>query len=236
MSDIVPLYPNMITENTNLDWPNLLAGVVLALVSGAIVSLARGLYGFYVIARDLPYPIWGTWFSAEFDQKGGLPSGKHNLELSGRNTFLKIKIKRRFGKKVVIEALGPVDDSPQEVPTKWVVHGHIVKGDTMVGLWRSTVKHTSRHGTAIIKFIDHGRALGYWTGSGETGYPMYGYWIITRTKDDVVTMANTLLSLTQFTTLDINSFVIQYLQGVKQPRENKLNQHKNQTEGKIISE
>jgi hypothetical protein len=212
----------MTTIITNLDWPNLIAGAVLAVFSGIIISLARGLYGYYIIARDLPYPIWGTWFSAEFDQKGTSLGGKHNIERRGRNTFLAIEIKRRLGRKVLIKAMGPIDNAPQEIPTKWVVEGRIVKGDTVVGIWRSTIKHTSRHGTAIIKFLDHGRALGYWTGSGEAGYPMYGYWIISRNKEDAIHIASNLLSVSEFKTLDLASYAVQYLSGTDQSKSEKI--------------
>lgn len=116
-----------------------------------------------------------------------------------------------MGRKIIIEAESPLEDLPQKIPTKWIGHGHLVQGDTFVGIWRSTIKHTSRHGTAIIKFLDHGRALGFWTGSSETGYPIYGYWIISRTKEDAENIAKTMLTKTNFKTLDLASYAIQYL-------------------------
>lgn len=126
---------------STLDWNNLLAGAVFAVFTSAIVSLMRGLYGYYIISRDLPYPIWGIWFSAEFDPKGFRPEGVHNIELSGRNTFLRIRIKRRLGRKIIIKAENPLEDLPQKIPTKWIGHGHLVQGNTFVGIWKSTITH-----------------------------------------------------------------------------------------------
>jgi hypothetical protein len=59
-------------ELMNLDWPNLLAGLILSAISGAFVLLVKYGYQYFKSARDLPQ-ITGIWHSAEYDVKGHLP-------------------------------------------------------------------------------------------------------------------------------------------------------------------
>ena len=188
---------------SNIDWINVLAGVIVATASSIVISTIKGLYLRYASAKDLPYPINGTWYSAEFDQKGMIAGGVSGVEHSGRNTFIKVKISRRLGNKIVVNSIRQIDNLPQKISTKWKVIGKIVNGDTLVGTWRSKVKYTSRYGTCILKFIDHGRAVGFWSGIGESDYPAYGYWIMSKSKSDVELLANTLLERTNFKSYDL---------------------------------
>jgi len=189
------------------DWPNLLAGAAIAFVASLFAWLVKGLYGYYIIARDLPYKIWGIWFSAEFDPKGFIQA---DLKIKGGNTFLKVRVEPRLGRKIVVRALGPVENLTQIFATKWTVHSRLIKGDTIVGTWRSTVKYTKRYGTAIIKFIDNGRAVGYWTGLGTTDEPLYGYWIMSRDIVDIKRLASEVHTKTNFEVINVSSFVINY--------------------------
>ncbi|NOZ62592.1 MAG: hypothetical protein GXO74_13055, partial [Calditrichaeota bacterium] len=118
----------------SLDWKNLIAGSFISSIVALLVWIIKGLYEYYVSANDLPYPIWGSWFSAEYDVKS-------NVSDFERNYYLKVKIRRRLYKKVKIVALESVDIDPHKVETKWVVKAKIVQGDTLVGTWRSIVKN-----------------------------------------------------------------------------------------------
>jgi len=190
-----------------IDWPNLIGGAALALLVSVITWLARGVYAYYVAAKDLPYRIWGRWYSAEFDPKSSTPGGGTGSERSGNNTFLCVRIEPRLGRAVVVRALKPIAGLPHGVPTKWVVRAHLVQGDTLVGTWRSTIKNTNRHGTAILKFLDYGRAVGYWTGLVGDDLPVYGYWIMSRDDKDIELLASTVLADTEFRIIDIGSVV-----------------------------
>lgn len=194
----------------NLDWPNLVFGAILSTIISGLILLGHELYGRYIISRDLPYSIWGIWYSAEFDPKGIAPNGKLNIDYKGHNTFLRVRVKRRFGRKVLIKVLGPFEEIPPIVPTKWEVSAKVVQGDTLVGTWRSTVPQTNRHGTAILRFLDFGRAAGYWTGSGPLHNPLYGYWVMCRRKDEVKKISKSFLHNTDFLAKDIASFVALY--------------------------
>jgi hypothetical protein len=130
-----------------------------------------------------------------------------------RNYYLKVKIKRRLNKKVKIVALESLENSPNKVEIKWIVNAKIVQGDTLVGTWRSVVKDTNRYGTAIIKFLDHGRATGYWTGTGQ--YPVYGYWIMSRKFDDLKKLSTAVIEKTEFKSIDVSKYVIEYPTPVK---------------------
>lgn len=190
-----------------LDWPNLIGGAVLAFLVSVITWLATGIYGYFVTAKDLPYRIWGRWYSAEFDLKSSTSGEGTDSERSGNNTFLCVRIEPRLGRTVVVRALKPIASLPHAVPTKWVVRARLVQGDTLVGTWRSTIKNTNRHGTAILKFLDYGRAVGYWTGLAGEGLPVYGYWIMSRDDKDIEMLARTALADAEFRLIDIASVV-----------------------------
>lgn len=189
-----------------LDWPNLIGGAAVASCASLLVWLVRGTYEIHVSARDLSYPIRGSWYSAEFDPKSEKPG--FGYQLDGMNTFLDVKISVRLGGGVVIKAKGSSKDSAALIETRWKVIGRIVRGDTLEGTWRSTVKQTNRHGTATLKFIDRGRAVGFWTGLAGSDNPLYGYWIMSRDRAETKRIADEVLSRTGFRTFDVTSLVL----------------------------
>jgi len=186
---------------STLDWKNIIAGAVISSISAMVVWFLKGLYEYYVAAKDLPYPIWGYWFSAEYDIKSDVADFE-------RNYYLKVKIKRRLYRKLKIVALESVESKKEQVETKWIVKAKIVQGDVLVGTWRSTIKNTNRHGTAILKFLDYGRATGYWTGSGP--YPVYGYWIMARDFNDLRNISTSVIKDIGFKSLNVSKFVAEY--------------------------
>lgn len=184
-----------------LDWENIIAGAVISSVAALIVWFIKGLYEYYISAKDLPYPIWGQWFSAEYDTKSNIPDTE-------RNYYLRVKIKRRLYRKVKIIAYESLEVKNEQVETKWIVKAKIVQGDVLVGTWRSTIKNTNRYGTVIIKFLDYGRATGYWTGSAP--YPVYGYWIMARDFTDLKSISTSVIKETAFKTFNVSKYVAEF--------------------------
>ena len=197
----------MFNELINIfDWKNIIAGAVISSVSALIVWFVKGLYEYYISAKDLPYPIWGEWYSAEYDIKSNIPD-------LARNYYLKVKVKRRLYRKVKIVACESIDVKKGQVETKWIARAKIVQGDLLVGTWRSTIKNTNRHGTAIIKFLDYGRASGYWTGSGP--YPVYGYWIMAKDFIDLKNISESVINEMSFKTINVSKFVAEFPAPIK---------------------
>jgi hypothetical protein len=197
------MFNNLINS---FDWKNIFAGAVISSITALLVWFIKGLYEYYISAKDLPYSIWGYWFSAEYDIKSNVPDTE-------RNYYLKVKIKRRLYRRVIIVALESLDSNPAKVETKWIVRAKIVQGDVLIGTWRSTVKNTNRYGTAIIKFIDYGRATGYWTGYGQ--YPIYGYWIMSKDFTDLKNISTSVLQDTKFKSIDVSKYVAEYPAPIK---------------------
>lgn len=186
---------------SRLDWPNLLAGALLGAATSTVAWVVVRLYEYRLAGKGLPYPIWGRWYSAEYDIKADSPR-------LARNTFLEVRVRPGLRDQVVVTALRPLDHDPDRAETKWQGRGAIVQGDTLVGRWRSTVPNTNRHGTALLKFIDFGRAVGYWTGYGHQGNPGYGYWIMARDQHDLRELAAAVLRDTTFDWTDVVGFVL----------------------------
>jgi hypothetical protein len=181
----------------NLDWPNLLAGLILSAISGVLVLIVKSGYQYFKSARDLPN-ISGTWYSAEYDVKGHLPHHE-------RNAFLEVRIVRRPNGDVRVRTVATMDD--KKYPTSWVVEGKTVR-DTLIGEWKSTEKHSKRYGVAMLKFLDYGRAVGYWVGLSGYDYPVYGYWILSRDKADLETVASAVLVDNKFEAIDVSYIVM----------------------------
>jgi len=192
-----------------LDWANILGGAAVSAVVGLATWMGKGLWATYVASQDLPYRISGRWYSAEYDEKGSPPHDQ-------RNTFLEVRVARRLHGKIVIKALRSVNASSDLVQTRWKVRSRLVQGDTIVGTWRSTVKFTSRHGVAMLKFIDHGRAVGYWAGPAGLDYPAYGYWIMAKSEADLRRVATSALRETNFECVDVAGFVVSFPPPTKQ--------------------
>ncbi len=172
--------------------------MVLSTVVGFVTWYVKGLWSTYVVSKDLPYRISGRWYSAEYDEKGGEP----------RNTILEVKIRRRPRGRVVVEVKKALKPEPS-VETVWKVIATLVQGDSIVGTWKSTVDYTSRHGVAMLKFIDNGRAIGYWVGPAGPDHPVYGYWVMSRDEDDLKQLATHVLHDTKFKSIDVARYVIE---------------------------
>ena len=184
-----------------LDWPNAVAGATLGALLGLIVWLATRAYKSRFAGKDLPYRISGTWYSAEFDAKAQVPRKL-------KNTLTEVKIRRLLGGRVSLEVTRQLDKHPHKPPTAWKVISSLVKGDTLVGTWTSKIEHTKRYGTAILKFIEYGRAVGYWTGPAGKDYPVYGYWIMARNEGDLRRLAADVLKNTNFEFTDVAKHIL----------------------------
>jgi hypothetical protein len=157
----------------NLDWPNLIAGSLVgalaAPVPAAFIRIAYAIFG-----RGASASIMGTWYSAEYDIKSGDPKN--------RNTILQVRVRRRLDGKVTIVPTAPIVYANPKRPTNWKVVGE-VKNEVLVGKWKSTTAHSTRHGTVLLRFYDDGRAIGYYL--GHTDMPVYGYWLLSRDENDL---------------------------------------------------
>jgi hypothetical protein len=101
----------------------------------------------------------------------------------------------------VVKQLNP--GAGENEQTEWSMIGTIpYGGNTLVGQWRSSIPDTKRYGCAVLKFIDNGRAIGYWTGPSRRDYPVYGYWVMARHKSDVEQLGEEILKKTHFKWID----------------------------------
>jgi len=187
-----------------LDWSNLVAGAILSALLGLAVWIFTRIYESWAGSKDLPYPISGTWFSAEFDVKGEIPRTE-------RNSITRVRIRRGFGSNYHVRVLEQRSKLSKRPATAWKLKGEIIQGDTLVGNWQSIVSQTKRFGTAVIKFIEYGRAVGYWIGPSGKDYPVYGYWILSRNEKDVEILAQKVLDQTDFELVDVAAFVMDQL-------------------------
>ena len=157
--------------------------------------------------RNLPARITGVWYSAEYDTKG-------TIDHDERNTFLKVKVSKTLNGDIRITSKAPLTGASKTLETGWRVRGRVV-GDTVVGEWFSTVAHSTRHGVAMIQFLDYGRGVGYWVGTGGANYPIYGYWIMARDEADLKTLATE--AIKHFSSYDIGYLVAHFERHGSQP-------------------
>jgi hypothetical protein len=195
---------NLLRSFAGLDWPNLIAGAAL----GAVVWLLTRAYETLVASKDLPYAISGTWYSAEYDPKVLLDPNNSTKDPPDPNTFTEVKVRRLLGARFSIRVVKQLGDSGSRPATAWKFSGDLIYGDTLVGTWKSIVKDTKRYGAAMLKFIDKGRAVGYWIGPAGTDYPVYGYWVMSRNHDDVKKLANSILQNSGFQFFDVAGYVL----------------------------
>ena len=166
----------------NIDWSNLILGGIVGAVLAPIPAIIIRL-GFAAFGKGPSNSILGEWISAEYDSK--------SPDAEQRNTILRVRVKRRLDGKITVEALeGLVHANPKR-PTSWRVVG-VIEKDVLVGTWRSTVAHSTRHGTVLLKFCDDGRAIGYYLGVAEA-CPVYGYWLMSRDENDLRQLAEAVL-------------------------------------------
>ena len=184
-----------------LDWPNLIGGALFGAILGLVVWFLTHVYESWIVSKDIPYRISGTWFSAEYELKGELPR-------EDRNTITKVKVRRCLGGKFRIKVLTRYPDASLKPETSWKFIGKLVHGDTLLGTWKSTLKNTKRYGSAIIKFLDYGRAVGYWNGLAGKEYPAYGYLMMSRDEDDLRVISSAVLKETTFEVFDVVGFLL----------------------------
>jgi hypothetical protein len=185
------------------DWLTLIVGALLGIVPAFGVWFFTRLYETWIASNDLPYRISGEWFSAEFDPKG--EAARHE-----RLTFTKVRVRRGLGGRFYFRVVTHLTDSSKRPATAWKASGKIFHGDTLVGTWHSTVKNTKRFGAAVLKFVDYGRAVGYWIGPAGKDYPVYGYWIMCRKEEDIRGLARTVLESSGFEFFDVAKHVLEH--------------------------
>jgi hypothetical protein len=175
-------------------------GALASLLLGFIVWFVRGIFEYKKASTDLKMQIKGNWYSAEFDPKG-------NVNHEERNTYLKIKLKRKWGNQVIIKSLKKETLSTTKMyETGWIVKGKLV-GETLIGEWYSSVKDSRRFGTVFLKFLEHGRAVGYWVGYSGVTRPVYGYLILSRNLEDLKKISEKVLIEYDFRITDVSHIV-----------------------------
>jgi hypothetical protein len=157
----------------SLDWPNLIAGAAIGIIITLLrVFLLRLWHS--IIDKKPSYDIVGDWYSAEYDIK--------SVDRNRRNTILKVKVRKSLGGRVTVRPTDVIQFANPKLETQWKVTGEICN-DVLAGKWSSTVKHTNRHGTVLLKFCDNGRAIGYYLGTADV--PVCGYWLLSRDETDI---------------------------------------------------
>jgi len=165
----------------NIDWINILIGAVVGLALSPVPTIILRLYR-AATGQKPTNPIDGTWYSAEYDIKSADPDN--------RNTILKVEVRRTIDGRVTVEPTDALKTANPNRPTKWKVVGQMYN-DVLVGTWKSTIEHSSRHGTVLLKFCDDGRAIGYYLGYVDT--PVYGYWLLGRNQEDLRALSDAVL-------------------------------------------
>ena len=185
------------------DWLTLIVGALIGVVPAFGVWFFTRLYETWVASKDLPYRISGEWYSAEFDPKG-------EASRAERVTFTRVKVRRGLGGRFHVQVVKHLADLSSRPATAWTASGKIIHGDTLVGTWHSTIENTKRFGAAVLKFADYGRAVGYWIGPAGKDYPVYGYWIMCRSKEDIRGLARMILESSGFEFVDVAKRVLEH--------------------------
>ena len=140
--------------------------------------------------------ISGEWYSAEFDLK----------QEQKANAILKVEIKRIFWLRnnIKIETKEQFDAPKKQ--TGWTAQGKVVATNTLSLNWEGKINNSMRYGNCFIQFTEQG-GIGYWIGyaSNKAWQPVYGYWILSRKKDDLEKLAK--LALSKFIFVDIKELI-----------------------------
>ena len=149
-------------------------------------------------SKNLSITIEGNWYSAEFDLKQG-----HK-----ENAILELEIRRKkFGNKIEIVTGQQLNNLKNE--TAWIAKGKIVTTNTLVLDWQQQdrIDNSMRYGSCFMQFIENGRGIGYWIGyaSNKSWLPVYGYWILSKDKDDLNELAE--LALNKFAFVDVKELI-----------------------------
>jgi len=200
----------MITLLNSIDWPDVIAGALVAGVLGAIGFGIKSLILRSAARRTILQYGKGEWFSAEYDPKGNVPK---NL----RATYLRVMMEPTWRGRVRVRAVEQLDEDPSKVETGWIAEGRIENG-SLVGEWRTTVKGTVRFGVAMLRFLDNGRAVGYWIGVRGFDPPLYGYWIMSRDQDDLRALVTGAVPPGSFQMIDVGRLIADFERGTRGSR------------------
>lgn len=185
-----------------MEWKDLLdkadlIGIGIAFLFGLIqlinylIKVKKEKNEFTEASKKLTKNIEGEWYSAELDYKQPVLS----------HAIIKVRVERvKRSNKVTISKIEQINKEDVNVETGWIVHGRIVTENTIISDWVGVIENTTRYGNAFLKFIENGRAIGYWIGYGSKtdGRPMYGYWILSRKEEDVKNLSDSVLQKFQF--------------------------------------
>lgn len=174
----------------NLDILDISIGLLLAVISG-ISFIIRKRSQYVRANKNMEIDIEGIWYSAELDFK------QNGLS----NAYLKVEIKRkRLGNKILIKPLEQINLDSVQYATSWLFYGKILPNNTLMGEYIGQNDHSLGVGHGFLRFIGNGRAVGHWLGySGKFhGQIMYGYWVLSKNKDDLISTADFILEKFQY--------------------------------------
>ncbi len=200
----------MIMILQTIDWPDVVVGALVAALVGGIGFCVKLLIKYHLARQSiLPYGK-GTWYSAEYDSKGNVPKER-------RVTYLKVSMKPSLFGRVKVQCIEQLN--PEEKPDKtgWIVEGRIQNG-VLIGEWRTTVKDTIRFGSAMLRFLDNGRAVGYWIGVRGFDPPLYGYWIMSKDYDNLKSIISGAVPPGAFEMIDVAKRVADFERGSRGSR------------------
>lgn len=200
----------MVTLLKMIDWPNVVAGAAVAGVLGVIGFGMKSLIQYTAGKRLILRYGKGVWFSAEYDPKGNVPK-EH------RATYLRVMMEPTWRGGVRVRSVDQLNPEQKAVDTGWIAQGRIENG-SLIAEWRSTVKGTVRFGTAMLRFLDNGRAVGYWIGIRGFDPPLYGYWIMSRDFDDLENIIAKAVPPGAFDTVDVGRRVADFERGTRGSR------------------
>ena len=200
----------MIQILQTIDWPDVIAGALVAALVGGVGFSVKLLIKYHLARRSILRYGKGTWYSAEYDPKGNVPKGR-------RVTYLKVSMKPSFLGRVKVQSVEQLNPEEKPVETGWIAEGRIRNG-VLIGEWRTTVKGTVRFGSAMLRFLDNGRAVGYWIGVRGFDPPLYGYWIMSKDYDDLKSIVSGAVPPGAFEMVDVARRVADFERGTRGSR------------------
>ncbi len=200
----------MTTFFQSIDWPDVIAGTIVAGVLSTIGFCVKLLIQYSTAKRSIVRYGQGTWFSAEYDPKGNVPKER-------RVTYLRVIIEPLLRGRVRVRSIEQLNPDEKIVETGWIVEGRIEHG-VLIGEWHTTVKGTVRFGAAILRFLDNGRAVGYCIGVRGFDLPLYGYWIMSRNFKDLRAIVDGAVPPGSFEMIDVGRRVADFERGTLESR------------------
>jgi len=159
----------------DINWLNLIIGALIGLLFRPLPSIVLALFRI-ITKATAPFDITGEWFSAEYELKTTDPTNK--------NTIFKVLLRKSVTGRITIKSVQQLSNINPKRPTAWIVQG-IMHGTVLVGEWISTVPTTHRFGAVLLAFYDEGRAIGYYLGYNANDGPVCGYWLLSRSEEDL---------------------------------------------------